>query len=129
MADQLGIPVYCKWYPTGFYSQAVKTDPYVFCSGQIGVDPETTKLVADDVKTQTQQVFKNIRAVLTASDLRLKDIVKTTVLLSDMNDFPAMNEIYEKEFSDHKPARSTVQVTRLPLDAKIEIECIASLEK
>jgi len=113
----------------GPYSQAVKTGHYVFCSGQISIDPETTKLVADDVETQTQQVFKNIRAILTASDLNLKDIVKTTVFLSDMDDFPAMNKIYEKEFSKHKPARSTVQVTRLPLDAKIEIECIAALEK
>ena len=113
----------------GPYSQAVKAGQYLFCSGQIGINPETNKLAGDDVEMQTQQVFKNISAVLSASHLNLKDIVKTTVFLSDMNDFPVMNKIYEKKFSDHKPARSTVQVSRLPLDAKIEIECIASLEK
>ena len=112
----------------GPYSQAVKAGQYLFCSGQIGIDPETNKLAGDDVETQTQQVFKNISAVLRASHLILKDIVKTTVFLSDMNDFPVMNKIYEQAFVNHKPARSTVQVSRLPLDAKIEIECIASLE-
>ena len=113
----------------GPYSQAVKAGQYLFCSGQIGINPETSKLAGDDVETQTQQVLKNISAVLRASHLNLKNIVKTTVFLSDMNDFPVINEIYEKEFSDHKPARSTVEVSRLPLDAKIEIECIALLEK
>lgn len=112
----------------GPYSQAVKAEPYLFCSGQIGIDPATSRLAGDDIETQTKQVFKNIRAVLNAARLDLKNIVKTTVFLSDMNDFPAVNMIYEKQFSDHKPARSTVQVARLPLDACIEIECIAALE-
>lgn len=109
----------------GPYSQAVAVGDFVYCSGQIGIDPATKRLAGDNVTTQTQQVFKNIKAVLKASGLELKDIVKTTVFLSNMDDFPVVNDIYGSKFKDHKPARSTVQVVRLPMDASIEIECIA----
>ncbi len=111
----------------GPYSQAVKVGDFLFCSGQIGIDPATKMLKGDDIKSQTLQVFKNIKAVLKVSGLDLTKVVKTTVFLSSMDDFPIVNDIYGKEFSDHKPARSTVQAARLPLDALIEIECIASV--
>jgi len=109
----------------GPYSQAVRVGSFLFCSGQIGIDIETAELAGDDVETQTQQVFKNIRAITKASGLDLKDIVKTTVFLTDLDDFAVVNNIYANEFGNHKPARSTVQVARLPMDALIEIECIA----
>ncbi len=109
----------------GPYSQAVKVGEFLFCSGQIGIDPVTKKLVGDDVETQTLQVIENIREVLKASALDLSDVVKTTLFLSNMDDFPVVNDTYGKAFKAHRPARSTVQVTRLPLDALIEIECIA----
>jgi 2-iminobutanoate/2-iminopropanoate deaminase len=109
----------------GPYSQAVTVSNFLFCSGQVGIDPSTGKLCGKDVATQTLQVFKNIREVLTAADLQLEDVVKTTLFLSNMDDFPTVNVLYEKEFAGHKPARSTVEVARLPLNALIEIECIA----
>mmetsp|Transcript_619 Transcript_619/g.460 ORF Transcript_619/g.460 Transcript_619/m.460 type:complete len:131 (+) Transcript_619:2111-2503(+) len=109
----------------GPYSQAVKTDNFLFCSGQIAINPETKKLSDNNIEIQTLQVFNNIKEILRASGLNLSNIVKTTVFLSNMNDFPVMNTIYEKEFGGHKPARSTVQVAKLPLNALIEIECIA----
>jgi len=109
----------------GPYSQAVRVGSFLFCSGQIGIDIETAELAGDDVETQTQQVFKNIRAITKASGLDLKDIVKTTVFLTDLDDFAVVNNIYANEFGNHKPARSTVQVARLPMDALIEIECVA----
>ena len=109
----------------GPYSQAVKIGDLVFCSGQIALDPATKSLAGSEIKTQTLQVFENIQAVLRASGLGLKNVVKTTVFLSDMDDFPTVNEIYAKQFAGHKPARTTMQVARLPMDALIEIECIA----
>lgn len=111
----------------GPYSQAVRVGNFLFCSGQIGINPETTEIAGDDVETQTRQVLKNIRAVTKASGSDLKDIVKTTVFLTNLDDFAVVNNIYAKEFGNHKPARSTVQVSRLPLDALIEIECTAVL--
>ncbi len=114
----------------GPYSQAIKVGGgYLFCSGQIGIDPETTEMAGDDIETQTKQVLKNIRAIVKASGSGLKDIVKTTVFLISLDDFAVVNKIYSKEFGNHKPARSTVQVSRLPLDALIEIECIAVLKR
>ncbi len=113
----------------GPYSQAVKIGDFVFCSGQIAIDPATKNLAGNDVKTQTLQIFKNIRAVLTASGLEMKEVVKTTVFLIDMDHFPIVNKIYGKEFAEHKPARSTVQVARLPMDGLIEIECIGFAQK
>jgi len=109
----------------GPYSQAIKAAGMVFCSGQIPIDPATGEFVSNDVTEQTEQVFKNLIAVLEAAGASLNGVVKTTVFLADMNDFNAMNEVYAKYFSDNKPARATVQAARLPRDAKVEIECIA----
>lgn len=109
----------------GPYSQAVKTENMVFCSGQIPIDPATGNFVSDDVAEQTRQVLKNLSAVLEAAGTDLKNVVKTTVFLADMNDFTPMNEVYAEFFSENKPARATVQAARLPRDARVEIECIA----
>ena len=109
----------------GPYSQAVKTGNMVFCSGQTPIDPATSEFVSDDVAEQTEQVLKNLSAVLEAAGSDLNKVVKTTVFLADMNDFAAMNEIYAKFFNTNKPARATVQAARLPRDARVEIECIA----
>ena len=109
----------------GPYSQAVKTGGMVFCSGQIPIDIATGEFVSDDVAEQTEQVLKNLSAVLEAAGASLNDVVKTTVFLADMADFTAMNEIYAKYFSDNKPARATVQAAGLPRGARVEIDCIA----
>ena len=109
----------------GPYSQAVKTGDMVFCSGQIPIDPETGEFVSGGVGEQTEQVLRNLSAVLNAAGTSLDDVVKTTVFLADMNDFTAMNEIYTKYFDENKPARATVQAARLPRDARVEIDCIA----
>ena len=109
----------------GPYSQAVKTGNMVFCSGQIPIDPATGQFVSDDVAEQTEQVLKNLSAVLEAAGSDLTKVVKTTVFLADMNDFAAMNDVYARYFSENKPARATVQAARLPRDARVEIECIA----
>jgi 2-iminobutanoate/2-iminopropanoate deaminase len=110
----------------GPYSQAIKVNGMVFCSGQIPIDPATGQFVSDDVAGQTEQVLKNLDAVLRAAGSGLGSVVKTTVFLADMNDFGSMNEVYGKYFSDNKPARATVQAARLPRDARVEIECIAT---
>jgi len=109
----------------GPYSQAVKTGNLVFVSGQIPIDPKTGAFVSEEIKEQTEQVLKNLSAILEAAGSQLENVVKTTVFLADMNDFAAMNEIYGKYFSEHKPARATVEAARLPRDARVEIECIA----
>ncbi|MCU1290295.1 MAG: Endoribonuclease [Acidobacteria bacterium] len=109
----------------GPYSQAVKTGNMVFCSGQIPIDPATNEFVSNDVAEQTEQVLKNLSAVLEAAGTGLEKVVKTTVFLADMNDFAAMNEVYAKFFDANKPARATVQAARLPRDARVEIECVA----
>lgn len=109
----------------GPYSQAIKTGRTLFCSGQIGLDPETGRLVADDIDSQTRRLLLNLAAVIKAAGFRLEDIVKTTVFLTDMNDFAVCNKIYADFLAPHKPARSTVQVAALPLGALVEIECIA----
>lgn len=109
----------------GPYSQAVKTENMVFCSGQIPIDVATGEFVSNDVAEQTRQVLKNLSAVLEAAGTSLNNVVKTTVFLADMSDFTAMNEIYAEFFSDNKPARATVQAARLPRDARVEIDCIA----
>ena len=109
----------------GPYSQAVRAGNMVFCSGQIPIDVETGDFVSDDVAEQTEQVLRNLSAVLEAAGTKMENVVKTTVFLADMNDFVAMNEVYAKYFNENKPARATVQAARLPKDAKVEIECIA----
>jgi len=111
----------------GPYSQAIKANGMVFCSGQIPIDPATGQFVSDDVAEQTEQVFKNLEAVLKAAGTDLAKVVKTTVFLADMNDFTAMNEVYARWFTENKPARATVQAARLPRDARVEIECIATV--
>ena len=109
----------------GPYSQAVKAGNFIFCSGQIPLDPQTGEFVSEEVAEQTRQVLKNLSAVLDAAGTSLNNVVKTTVFLVDMNDFAAMNEVYAEFFSENKPARATVQAARLPRDTRVEIECIA----
>jgi len=110
----------------GPYSQAIKTGGMVFCSGQIPIDPATGEFVSNDVVEQTEQVLKNLSAVLEAAGTNLGNVVKTTVFLADMGDFAAMNEVYGRYFSENKPARATVQAAALPKDARVEIDCIAT---
>lgn len=110
----------------GPYSQAIRAGSLLFTSGQIPLTPEG-ELVRGDVRAQTRQVFANLRAILEAAGASFADVVKVTVYLADMNDFAAVNEVYEEIMGPHKPARSTVQVARLPRDAAVEIECVAVL--
>ncbi|WP_298217472.1 RidA family protein [Halothiobacillus sp.] len=110
----------------GPYSQAIAVGTMLFTSGQIPLRADGT-LVEGDIKVQTQQVFDNLRAVIEAAGGTLAQVVKTTVFLKDMQDFVAMNEVYEAEFGGHRPARSAVQVARLPRDVRLEIEAIVSL--
>lgn len=109
----------------GPYSQAVKAGGFVFASGQIPIDPATGQFVAGGVAEQTEQVLKNVSAVLEAAGSSLNQVVKTTVFLLDMNDFAVMNEVYGRFFTDAPPARATVQAARLPRDARVEIEATA----
>ena len=109
----------------GPYSQAMIANGLVFTAGQIPLDPQSMQIVEGDVAVQTERVMTNIAAVLQAAGAELSTVVKTTVFLRDMNDFAAMNEVYGRHFGDHKPARSTVQVARLPRDVAVEIEAVA----
>ena len=113
----------------GPYSQAIVANGFVFTAGQVGTDPKTGTLVEGGIAEQTEQVLNNLEAVLKASGSRLDAVIKTTVFLADMNDFAKMNEVYGKRFKTPFPARSTVQVARLPRDAKVEIEAIAVVGK
>ncbi len=113
--------------PIGPYSQAVKSTGFLFASGQVALDPRTNEFFGGDIRQQTQLVLENIKAILEAAGSNLNHVVKTTVFLKDMNDFAAMNEVYAKFFTIAPPARSTVEVARLPKDALVEIEVIASL--
>jgi len=109
----------------GPYSQAIRVGNLVFGSGQVPIDPKSGDLVGWTIQQQAQQVLTNIKAVLEAAGLTLNDIIKTTVFLAHMGDFAEMNEIYAEHFGSNRPARSTVEVSRLPKDALIEIEYIA----
>lgn len=109
----------------GPYSQAIRTDFAVFTAGQVGLDPASGELVSDSVEEQTRQVLKNLQNVLEAGGSSLKNVVKTTVFLKDMNDFTRMNSIYAEFFGENPPARSTVAVAALPKGASVEIEAIA----
>lgn len=112
--------------PIGPYSQAVAADgKFLYTAGQVAIDPATGNVVEGDIKVQTRQVLKNLEAILNAGGSSLKSVVKTTVFLKDMNEFGSMNEVYGEFFSVSAPARSTVQVSRLPKDVKVEIEAIA----
>jgi len=113
--------------PIGPYSQAVKSGGFLFASGQVALDPRTNDFLSGDIRQQTERVLENIKGILEAGGVNLHHVVKTTVFLKDMNDFAAMNEIYGKYFTSAPPARSTVQVARLPKDALVEIEVVASL--
>jgi len=113
--------------PIGPYSQAIKVGEFVFCAGQTARDPVTNKLIEGDVSAQTDRVLKNISAVLAAAGTDMNHVVKTTVYLKNMADFNAMNEVYGKYFKDSPPARATVGVSALPVDALVEIEAVAVL--
>lgn len=112
----------------GPYSQAVTAHGFVYASGQIPVDPSSGQLVADEIQTQTRQSLENVKAVLEAAGSELSLVLKATVFLKDMGDFAAMNAIYAEYFPQNPPARSTVQVAKLPLDARVEIEVVALLK-
>ena len=111
----------------GPYSQAIRAGQFLFLSGQIPLDPVTGEVVAGDVRAQTRRVLDNISGVLDAAGVSMDAVVKTTVYLVDLADFTAMNEVYATAFQDPAPARSTVQVSRLPRDVRVEIEAIALL--
>lgn len=113
----------------GPYSQAVIANGFVYTAGQIGSDPKTGALVEGGIAEQTEQALRNIAAVLKASGGSMDDVVKTTVFLADIGDFAKMNEVYAKFFKAPFPARSTVQVARLPRDARVEIEAVALIKK
>ncbi len=108
----------------GPYSQAIAIDGLLFCSGQIPLDPATGQVVEGDVTVQTRQVMENIRALLAAAGTSLEKVVKTTIFLADMNDFATVNAVYGEYFPENPPARSTVQVARLPRDVQVEVEVI-----
>jgi 2-iminobutanoate/2-iminopropanoate deaminase len=109
----------------GPYSQAIRANGFVYVSGQIPIDPQTGEFVAGGVREQTEQVLKNLSAVLRAAGSGLEQVVKTTVFLADMKEFAAMNEIYSKFFASEPPARATVAAAGLPRDARVEIEAVA----
>ena len=111
----------------GPYSQAVKIGGLVFTSGQIALDPGTGELVKGGIEEQTRRVLENLKRVLEAAGCYLENVVKTTVYLADMNDFPAMNGVYEEVFGSSRPARSTVEVSRLPKDVRVEVDAIAAV--
>ena len=112
--------------PIGPYSQAIRTNGFLYVSGQVALDPKTGEFVGTDIRQQTERTLENIKGILEAAGSNMHHVVKTTVFLKDMNDFAAMNEAYARFFSLAPPARSTVQVARLPKDALVEIEVIAA---
>ena len=114
--------------PNGLFTPAIVVGDLVFTSGQIGVDSKTGQMVEGGIEAQTEQVFRNLATVLEAAGSNVDNIVKATVFLADMNDYNTMNELYKKHFKGDPPARTTVQVARLPRDAKIEIEAVAVLK-
>lgn len=111
----------------GPYSQAIRAGSLLFVSGQIALDPATGKMIDGDVAAQTRQVFHNLGEILKAAGVSFDHVVRATVYLADMNDFPVVNEIYGSHFSAPAPARATVQAARLPRDARVEIDLIAAL--
>jgi 2-iminobutanoate/2-iminopropanoate deaminase len=113
--------------PIGPYSQAIRANQFLFLSGQTPLDPKTGEMTGTDVRQQTERILENIKGILEAGGATLLHVVKSTVFLKDMNDFAAMNEVYGRYFPAAPPARSTVQVARLPKDALVEIEVIAAI--
>jgi 2-iminobutanoate/2-iminopropanoate deaminase len=113
--------------PVGPYSQAILANGLLFCAGQVGLDPTTGKLVEGDIRAQVRQVMQNLAAVLRAGDCSFDDVVKTTIYLTTMDHFAAMNEVYAGYFEGSRPARTTVAVSGLPLGALVEIDVVAAL--
>jgi 2-iminobutanoate/2-iminopropanoate deaminase len=111
----------------GPYSQAIRGGGFLFCSGQIPLDPSTGKMVEGGIEVQTERVLRNLEAVLAAGGGSLASVVKTTVYLADLGDFPAMNAVYGKFFPQDPPARATVEVSKLPAGARVEIDAVASI--
>jgi len=111
--------------PIGPYSQAIQIGAELYCSGQIALDPQTGQLVEGDISAQAERVLENLGAVLCAAGCHYADVIKTTIFLLDMNDFAAVNTVYDRYFGATKPARSTVAVAALPRGARVEIDCIA----
>lgn len=111
----------------GPYSQAISSGNMIFTSGQLGIEPETGDFVKGTIQDETRQALNNLKAVLEAAGATLNDVVKTTVFIKDMNQFSLINEVYSEFFNEHKPARSCVEVARLPKDGNVEIEAIAIL--
>jgi len=110
----------------GPYSQGRRVGPFLFLSGQVGLDPATGQMVDGDVAAQTRRVLENLAAVLKSAGLSLADVARTTIYLADMNDFVKVNDVYGSYFSEPYPARATVQVARLPRDARVEIDAVAA---
>jgi 2-iminobutanoate/2-iminopropanoate deaminase len=113
--------------PIGPYSQAVQFENLIFTSGQIAINPVNNELIAGDVEDQTRQVLENLRAVLEAANASLDTVIKTTIFLKNMDDFVKVNNVYDSFFGSSVPARSTVEVARLPKDVMVEIDCIAAI--
>jgi len=113
----------------GPFSHAMLSNGFLYCSGQVAINPATKQLEGDDIEQQTRNVFRNVKAVLRAKELGLEDVVKVNVYLTDMANFSKMNFVYEEQFGMHKPARTTVAVAALPLGAIVEMECIAECKK
>jgi len=109
----------------GPYSQAIKIDNFLYTSGQISLDAETMEMVTGSIEIETEKVLQNLEAILMKDGLNLTHVIKTTVYLSDLGDFSKMNQVYEKFFTDNRPARACVQVAALPKGAKVEIDAIA----
>ena len=113
--------------PIGPYSQAIKVNGLLFVSGQVALDPKTNEFLVGDIAKQTERVLENLKGIVEGAGSKLSHVVKTTVFLKNMNDFAAMNEVYARYFSAAPPARSTVEVARLPKDALVEMEVIATI--
>lgn len=111
----------------GPYSQAIKTDSMVYVSGQLAFDPESGTLVTDDIKSETRQAMNNLKAILEAAGSTLEKVVKTTLFIKNMDDFPLVNEVYGEFFTQNYPARACVEVARLPRDANFEVEAVSLL--
>jgi len=111
--------------PIGPYSQAMEANGFIFTSGQIAIDPETNQLIEGDAAVQIKQVLENLKHVLQAAGVSLENVVKTTIYIKNMDDFSTINDVYAIYFSTTPPARSTVEVARLPKDVLVEIDCIA----
>lgn len=111
--------------PIGPYSQAIRANGFLYVSGQVALDPKTGEMAGADIRQQTERTLENVKGIVEAAGSNMHHVIKTTVFLKDLNDFAAMNEVYAKFFTTAPPARSTVQVSRLPKDALVEIEVIA----